>query len=476
MTASDTQQNNVSFQILGTLTISGTSVKISDDIINGGACAFTDASILLQNISGTVIERVRGTASAGTLTLSKRWITLDKTLTENAALKKEWRAGSIGSVTVFASDMADIEGNVNISGDLTVTGNITTNDTTKPWFKPQSLTQTQINALPTTGTAIVYNSTSWEYNLLKWWSWYPVDLWTTTPFASPTVAWITEEATSAQSIAGTVLWETWADLFVTPLDIAKNTQSGTFVYADSSDVSDTYTVNLTPALTTYTTGMKVRVKFTTANTGACTINLNSLGAKSIKTRWGNDPQDWDIAGIRELTYDGTNFVLTLNKATTDEQWLAESATESEMAAGSDTFRYVTVSQWTDFYGYSITAWTTYISAQANTERTTTSATYVKLKEIQIKRSWNYTVSFDLDSNSNTVFARIYKNGVAFGTEQSKSWVGYVTKTEDLTFSAGDLLQLYANKWTATTAYVKNLNVKYALTKVTAWYNSTVVTD
>ncbi len=72
-------------------------------------CSFTDASILIQNTAGTVFERVRGTASAGTLTLSKRGITKSQTLTEDAALKKEWRAGSIGIVTVFASDIFDVE-------------------------------------------------------------------------------------------------------------------------------------------------------------------------------------------------------------------------------------------------------------------------------------------------------------------------------------------------------------------------------
>ena len=95
--------------------------------------------------------------------------------------------------------------------------------------------------------------------------------------------------------------------------------------------------------------MKVRVKFTTANTGACTLNLNSLGAKNIKTRAGNDPADGDVTGIRELTYDGTNFVLTVNQATTAEPGLVEMATDAEVTTGTDQTRYINAKQAKDNY-------------------------------------------------------------------------------------------------------------------------------
>lgn len=85
-----------------------------------------------------------------------------------------------------------------------------------------------------------------------------------------------EIATTAESIAGTDTGGTGALLSVLPSDIAKNTQSGVFTYAASADVSDTYTATLVPALTAYATGMRVRILFTTANTGACTLNLNAL--------------------------------------------------------------------------------------------------------------------------------------------------------------------------------------------------------
>jgi len=52
---------------------------------------------------------MKGTASAGTLTLSYRGVKETQTFATDSSLEKEWRAGSIGSVTVFASDIPDIE-------------------------------------------------------------------------------------------------------------------------------------------------------------------------------------------------------------------------------------------------------------------------------------------------------------------------------------------------------------------------------
>jgi len=61
---------------------------------------------------------------------------------------------------MFAYDMFDVEGDMNVSG------NVTPVDPTKPGFRPQTLTQAQIDALPTTGTGIVFNSDTGLYQML----------------------------------------------------------------------------------------------------------------------------------------------------------------------------------------------------------------------------------------------------------------------------------------------------------------------
>lgn len=89
-------------------------------------------------------------------------------------------------------------------------------------------------------------------------------------------------------------------------------QSGTQIYAADAQASDTYVVTLTPAPLAYTTGMTVRFKANTLNTGTATLNVNSLGAITLK-KFGttNNLETGDIlAGqIVEVIYDGTNFQL-----------------------------------------------------------------------------------------------------------------------------------------------------------------------
>lgn len=70
-----------------------------------------------------------------------------------------------------------------------------------------------------------------------------------------------------------------------------------------------YTVTASPAPTAYVTGMSYRVKIHDANTGAATVNINSLGARTIKTAAGAALAAGDLAlgVIVDLTYDGTDF-------------------------------------------------------------------------------------------------------------------------------------------------------------------------
>jgi len=87
----------------------------------------------------------------------------------------------------------------------------------------------------------------------------------------------------------------------------------------SSTGSDTYTGTATPTLTTYTDGMVVEFEATAAaNTGAASLNIDTLGAVNIKLCDGStDPATGDIAVGKQvpLRYDGTVFRLPCNPAT-----------------------------------------------------------------------------------------------------------------------------------------------------------------
>lgn len=75
--------------------------------------------------------------------------------------------------------------------------------------------------------------------------------------------------------------------------------------------TDTYVATPSPAITAYAAGQSFLIHFANANTGAATLNLNSLGAKAIKNTDGGALTAGQIAddSIQHCVYDGTNMVL-----------------------------------------------------------------------------------------------------------------------------------------------------------------------
>ena len=76
--------------------------------------------------------------------------------------------------------------------------------------------------------------------------------------------------------------------------------------------TDTLAVTLAPAPAAYTTYQIVVFETPNNNTGAVTLNVNALGAKTIKKNGGADDlgaDDLIAGGIYTVIYDGTNFQL-----------------------------------------------------------------------------------------------------------------------------------------------------------------------
>lgn len=73
--------------------------------------------------------------------------------------------------------------------------------------------------------------------------------------------------------------------------------------------TDTYAAAI--SISAYATGQEYRIRFTNANTGPATLNINSLGPKSI-VKNGASPLaagDLPAGAVAELVYDGTNLQL-----------------------------------------------------------------------------------------------------------------------------------------------------------------------
>jgi hypothetical protein len=107
---------------------------------------------------------------------------------------------------------------------------------------------------------------------------------------------------------------------------------------------------------------------------------------------------------------------------------------------------------------------------------TSSLSWVKMKEIKIASvvtgnvgcqgsgtSFALRIKFDLKSSNSATSARgkIYRNGVAVGTEQHTSSTTYITYTEDITqpWTQNDLIQLYLLiDNSAYAAYAQNFRI------------------
>lgn len=295
------------------------------------------------------------------------------------------------------------------------------------------------------------------------WTDYIGGVWTnratgSTPNADETTAGKVEEGTDAQNTAGTNVGETGAKLFITPWKSAKVIQSGSYLYAGASAVgTDAYAVSMTPALTAYTTGMKISFKADVANTGACSIDVNWLGVKAIKTIAGNDTITGEIPinKIVQLLYDGTNMVIQNSSASV--------ATNAEATAGVDTLKYINSEQLKKYAGVWPTAGTTYTLASSAGSVGTSWSTFVVAKTLSaIGRAGTYTFTFDLSTWPWVDWeARIYKWGVAFGTLRSRSWSGTSTFAEDLTVAEWDIITIVVRSPSASgTASVSVASVKY----------------
>ena len=108
-----------------------------------------------------------------------------------------------------------------------------------------------------------------------------------------------------------VIKESYADPLIPDLTlVAPEVQKQTWVYAAATGAVNTFAITLTPAPTAYAAGQRFVFKANLANTGTATLNVNGLGAKTIKKLGGTAilaSGDIAINQMVEVEYDGTDF-------------------------------------------------------------------------------------------------------------------------------------------------------------------------
>ncbi len=138
------------------------------------------------------------------------------------------------------------------------------------------------------------------------------------------------------AMAGTSGTPASGNLFATEL----GNQLGAENYAVDAAGTDTYVVTLDPVPAAYAAGMTIRVRFGTANTGAATINVNSLGAKDITKNGATALSTGDISAnqVATLVYDGTQFQI-------------QSSANAQLTGGGSTTLHSHPVSFTDDYVY-----------------------------------------------------------------------------------------------------------------------------
>lgn len=134
---------------------------------------------------------------------------------------------------------------------------------------------------------------------------------------------------------GDTILDTHIEAFNAPIN---NLETGAAYYAADGGSTDAYAVTLSPVPTSYTAGQLVHFKANTANIGAATLNVNALGAKTIKKHGDQDLASGDIiAGqLVSVLYDGTNFQLQTGASPRVRGVQARSNANKSVATGTYT--------------------------------------------------------------------------------------------------------------------------------------------
>jgi len=101
----------------------------------------------------------------------------------------------------------------------------------------------------------------------------------------------------------------------------------------------------------------------------------------------------------------------------------------------------------------------------DTEKTTTSTTPVKLKEIKINQNYSGSIRviwLMACEQGRGVWGQVYKNGTPVGSEQGTGSQGWQSFTQDISggLQGGDLIQIYVRAASGDTGHIKNMKLGF----------------
>lgn len=170
-----------------------------------------------------------------------------------------------------------------------------------------------------------------------------------------------------------------------------------------------------------------QVRIHVDNDGACTLDIDGIGATNIKTKFGSDPAGGELkAGmIANFRYDATDFII-LNPAIVTTEQIGNGAVSREKIQDAVTGTLIVAAS----------------DAEAFRD-----GTLIKLKEIYVPYGGTFSVYFELKSNNASFLAdaQIWVNDAAAGTYRQTTSTTYVPFIEDIIVNPGNLVQIYAGR-------------------------------
>lgn len=107
-------------------------------------------------------------------------------------------------------------------------------------------------------------------------------------------------------------------------------------YADTG-TANTCVVTMSPPITSYVDGLKLRLIVAATNTGACTLNVNGIGARAIKIFDNTDPVAGDLTAgdVIEVVYQSSRTAFILLSQARGFVVSAQTAAETAVQAKED---------------------------------------------------------------------------------------------------------------------------------------------
>jgi hypothetical protein len=265
-----------------------------------------------------------------------------------------------------------------------------------------------------------------------------------------------EVATQAEVDAGTQLGGSGAYLATNP---ATTRAKKYHDYAADSVGTDSYAITVSPTISAYSAGQVFTFKAGTANTGAASLNVSALGAKTIYKNVSTDLETGDILANQIVTviYDGTNMQL---QSKTSKTYLANGV-YSFGGDGSDGVLNVTSGTTTVDLGNAAIFTKNYSSINVSAGATLTfSNPNSKGTIIQLKSSGNVIIAGTINASGMgaTGGEEVAGNGLnpngVLGTESQFGTNGIKSGAVGAAGTAATLVPLYAyNNFTITSKFV-----------------------